>query len=201
MATLRDRIPAAVVVLVLLAVVLTGGLVGRAQEAASPETTPRPAHIHAGTCESLNPDVLYPLNDVIFRGTAVGTPQASPVASPAGAAGSPAAGVSPLSGIPAAVGVTVLDVPLADLLGGQRAINVHESAENLPNYIACGTIVGAQDATGGVYIGLAEQNGSGFSGTAWLQATSETQTTVTVFLAEGLATALPGASPAATPAV
>jgi hypothetical protein len=35
---------------------------------------------------------------------------------------------------------TVVDAPLASLLGGKFAINVHESAANLQKYVSCGNI-------------------------------------------------------------
>ena len=35
---------------------------------------------------------------------------------------------------------TIVDVPIAKLLGGHMAVNVHESAKNLGRYVSCGDI-------------------------------------------------------------
>lgn len=67
-------------------------------------SSPRPAHIHAGSCDELG-DVVYPLED---------------------------AGESPST--------STVDATLEELVDGDFAINVHESAEALENYIACGSI-------------------------------------------------------------
>ncbi|MBC5805566.1 MAG: hypothetical protein DLM53_00715 [Candidatus Eremiobacter antarcticus] len=36
---------------------------------------------------------------------------------------------------------TVIDAPMANLTKGTMAINVHESAKNLPKYVSCGNIM------------------------------------------------------------
>ena len=88
--------------------------------------------------------------------------------------------------------VTTVDVALADLLAGQYAVNVHESSENIDNYVACGEIAGQirlhmrSDAPPGLVIPLRELNDSGYAGVAWMEPTTDGKTTVTIFLAEGL---------------
>lgn len=133
---------------------------------------PHPAHIHNGTCENLG-DVAFPLNDVAPL-EAGATPAVSPVASPA--AGD--------TGEVVAQSTTEVEVSLDDLIGTEYAINVHESADNIGNYIACGNITGtATDGT--LTIQLDELNGSGYSGQAMLMDNGDGTTTVTVVLMSG----------------
>jgi plastocyanin len=176
--------------LIALSFVLFAGQIGAAQDATPPgATAPHPVHVHEGTCDNLDPAPLFPLNDI--------TPPTPVDAAQAG-------------GAPLAIesSTTTIDATLADLAGGNRAINVHESAENIGNYIACGDIGGAivpgadADQGGHLAIGLGELNGSGYAGVAILREAGEagTQTEVTMYLAQGLAggaTATTGAEHAA----
>lgn len=73
-----------------------------------PADIEQPTHIHAGTCENLDPNPAYPLSN-ISNGQST----------------------------------TTVDVSLESLLTGGFAINVHESAENIANYVACGDIPAA----------------------------------------------------------
>lgn len=146
-------------------------------------TTAHPAHIHEGTCEDLG-DIVFPLTDV--------------------AAPSPADGGDMAAGSPIAVetSTTTVEAPLSDIINEGHAVNVHESADNVGNYIACGdiggTIVpGAADG-GELMIGLHGLNDSGYSGIAVLREAGE-QTDVTIYLAQGLtgaATSTPGSADA-----
>jgi len=141
---------------------------GRGASAAQMESSPHPAHIHSGTCATLG-DVVFPLSDV-------GGPMAD-------ASGTPMAGMpmGPSSAIPAQVSVTTVDADLNTIVSGGHAINVHESAENIGNYIACGDI-GGEMMGSDLAIGLGELNGSGYSGAAWLHDNGDGTTTVTVVL-------------------
>jgi hypothetical protein len=136
-----------------------------------------PAHIHNGTCDNLG-DVAFPLNEVAL---APAVDQATPPAQP-----------MMVHADEVLTSVTVIDIALTDLLAGEYAINVHESAEQIQNYIACGNIVGQirlhlrSDAPPGLVIPLRELNDSGYAGVAWLEPTADAKTTVTVFLAQGL---------------
>jgi Cu/Zn superoxide dismutase len=49
----------------------------------------------------------------------------------------------PLTVVAAGKSTTVLDVPLSQLQTGSLAINLHESASALQNYVACGNIPAA----------------------------------------------------------
>ena len=129
------------------------------------EGVAHPAHVHAGTCAAPG-DVLFPLADVaITEGDSVGSADA--------------------------VGVdasdTTIEVALADLVGGEHAIVVHESAENIGNYILCGDIGGPMMGESDLAIGLAELNESGAAGVALLHDNGDGTTDVNVYVTESAA--------------
>ena len=182
--------------LVLVASLMVGGSRIMAQDA-TPEgdlggmtggDTPRPAHIHAGTCDTLG-EVVVPLNDL--TGTFVG---GSPMATPADMMASPMAGDMGM-GMLSQSSQTVVQLPLNDILAAEHAINVHESAENIQNYISCGEITGSP-TNGQLTIQLTELNGSGFNGEATLVDNGDGTTTVTASITQ---TGGGMASPMATP--
>jgi len=91
--------------------------------------------------------------------------------------------------IPAEYSFTTVPLALDAILGAEHAINVHESAENIGNYIACGDLSGGTvDANGSLVVGLQELNGSGFTGIAVLSPnpTDPATTDVSVFIASNL---------------
>jgi hypothetical protein len=151
-----------------------------------------PAHIHNGTCDTLG-DVVYPLTNLTPGGT-MGTPMAgmegmaaSPAAGMEGMEASPEAG---MTGTPAAEmgeiesqSTTTVQTTLADLLAQDFAVNVHESAENIGNYIACGNIEGTPE-NNQLRIHLDELNDSGLQGWAVLMDNGDGTTTVDVVLTE-----------------
>ncbi|HEU5430027.1 MAG TPA: hypothetical protein VFU81_00100, partial [Thermomicrobiales bacterium] len=111
----------------------------------------------------------------------------------AGAMASPMAGMAmatPMASaamgveIPVLAGVTKAPMSLHDILASPHAIQIH-NAQDLTKYLACGDLVGTPTEQGDLLVGLAEQNGSGISGIAWLHDDgSGAGTTVTVFVAE-----------------
>lgn len=166
--------------LVAVFVMLAGfGANAAAQGAATPtmsgsmgDTTPHPAHIHKGTCDTLG-DVVFPLNNLVAPGM-----EASPVA---GTEASPVASPVPGGSEVVSESTTTVKVALDDIISGGHAINVHESMENIQNYIACGDVTGT--ATGGqLQINLKELNGSGYMGQATLKDNGDGTTIVTVML-------------------
>ena len=160
-------VTAFVAVLILgLGVVATSRSLG-AQDASPVPEPGHPAHIHSGTCATLG-DVVFPLSDLTAQG-GTATPMAG-MATPVG----------DMSNVHAQ-SVTVVQADLATILGAEHAINVHESAENIGNYIACGDITGTQTG-GSLQIELQELNASGFQGGALLQDNGDGTTTVTVWL-------------------
>ncbi len=127
---------------------------------------PHPAHIHTGTCAELG-EVVLPLTEV-----------AAPDGEQSGAE----------SALPIKTSHTVVEAPLEEIIAGGHAINVHLSAEEIGEYIACGDIGGvvtAEDEDGEMEltIALGELNGSGHVGVAWLGANGD-QTEVSVTLIE-----------------
>lgn len=170
--------------------VLALGLVLVPGQASAQDMAPHPAHIHSGTCAKLG-DVAYPLTDVgadtmgtPTAGAAMGTPTTmhateSPMSGDMGTPmGSPTAMHSETS-------VTTVEASLTDLSGGGYAINVHESAENIGNYIACGDITGMTAGSMDVTVQLETLNDSGYSGTAMLHDNGDNTTEVTITLMQG----------------
>jgi hypothetical protein len=137
-----------------------------------------PAHIHSGTCAELG-DVVFPLSDVTMD---MGTPEASPMAGEdMGTPVSDMAMGSPEAGMDALTSETIVQAALSDILGAPHAINVHESAENIANYIACGDVTG--EATGEeLSVELTPLNDSGYSGSAMLRDNGDGTTTVKIML-------------------
>ena len=128
------------------------------------DEVPHPAHIHTGLCDTLG-DVVYPLANVSMEemsGEAMGA----------------------ASAIPVDASVTTVEASLADIVAADHAINVHESEENIANYVACGDIGGPMMGDSDLVIGLAELNDSGLSGVAWLHDNGDETTEVRVFLTE-----------------
>ncbi|HEV2127871.1 MAG TPA: hypothetical protein VGR22_04550 [Thermomicrobiales bacterium] len=173
----------AILAIISLMVGLTASATLVSAQNATPTGEPpaaHPAHIHSGTCEQLG-DIVYPLEDV--TGAALeGTPDASPV--PVDQAGA--------SNVLARSQSTV-DTSIDDLLTEGHAINVHESAENIGTYIACGNIEGEPDEDGSLIVELQELNQSGIQGQAVLTPNDEGTLSVTITLvdAEGATTATP----------
>ena len=57
--------------------------------------------------------------------------------------------VYPLTNVQNGTSTTVVATSLADVQTGGFAINLHESPENIPTYVACGNILAAAQARGG----------------------------------------------------
>jgi plastocyanin len=149
------------------------------------DATGHPAHIHTGNCDTLG-DVVYPLSDV------------GPGVTKDGKAEKAGDTVGATQDIyPVEVSVTTVDAKLAAIADGNHALNVHESKDQIQNYIACGNIGGTMYGSS-LTIGLEQRNNSGYTGVAILTAKGS-KTVVTVYLSEGLAgEAAPSAQ--ATPA-
>jgi hypothetical protein len=158
---------------------LPGAFTTRAQDEGDER---HPAHIHDGSCETLG-GIAVPLNDVAYGGMAGGgmamggTPTADASMSTPMAMGET---VGSSAAVPLKTSVTVVDMPLEQIADGQHAINVHESAEEIDLYIACGDI-GGQMLGNTLVMGLRELNDSEQVGIAMLEETGD-QTQVAIFL-------------------
>ncbi len=144
-----------------------------------------PVHIHSGSCEALG-DVVYPLNDITtyeitksFSFGPAGTPAADSMATPL-------PGVTASETAPVLFSITHIDANIIELVDGGHAINAHESAENIQNYIACGNIpqcaVAACSSVTGVVVDLAPLNDSGYFGVAKIDTDPEGGSIVSIFL-------------------
>ena len=151
---------------------IVGGLGSSAQDAtpAGGSAHDHPAHIHLGTCADLDPNPTFPLTDV------------AAVSNESGAEADSAAA------IPVERSVTMVDATLEDLRTGGYAINIHQSANDIGTYIACGNLSGVIDDSGALIVGLGELNDSGHSGVAILTEQGE-QTNVSLYLTEALSDA------------
>src|SRR5215212_6160044 len=151
---------------------IAGGVGSPAQDAtpAGGLAHAHPAHIHLGTCSELDPNPTFPLTDVALASNESGAEADSAAA------------------IPVERSVTTVDATLEDLRTGGYAINIHQSADDIGTYIACGNLSGAIDDSGALVVGLGELNDSGHSGVAILTEQGD-QTDVRVYLTEGLSSA------------
>jgi plastocyanin len=142
-------------------------LIGSAVMIGAPNTSAHegvahPAHVHEGTCPTPG-DVVFPLTDVAeATGDATGSDNAVPVD----------------------VSETTIKAALSDLVDGNHAIVVHESADNIGNYILCGDIGGHMVGDSDLPIGLAELNESGAAGVALLHDNGDGTTDVEVYVTE-----------------
>jgi len=170
----------AAVLMVAMSAVL-GARTLTAQDAASPEASPsamapHPGHIHLGTCDTLG-EVVFPLNDAAAP-SMDGSPVADASPTAADALASPSADMGEVVAVSTNRHV---GASLADIIAGGHAINFHESAENIANYIACGDITGDGTETE-LTVELQELNASGYMGQATLTDNGDGTTTVVVEL-------------------
>jgi uncharacterized cupredoxin-like copper-binding protein len=164
-------------------------LVAGAPASAQDEMASHPAHIHEGTCEELG-EVAFALTNVSMTGMMEGmmggedaTPTTGDVGGMMGAE----------TAIMVETSATVVEASLEEIVEGGHAINVHESEENIDEYIACGDIggmlmgpmeMGGRTMGEMLVIGLGELNGSGYTGVATLE-DMDAETLVTVYLVQG----------------
>ncbi len=126
---------------------------------------PHPSHIHAGDC-SVAGDVIAPLSDV-------------------GVVGNDAQGAE--SHIHVDIGLSTVELALADILAADHSIMVHESADEMGTILVCGAI-GGHDVDGSFLVGLGPVGASGYSGIAWLTDNGDGTTGVEVTISHSGAT-------------
>jgi len=160
--------------LVLITAVAAGWLGARAvaqedKTVTADEVVTHPAHIHKGTCAELDPNPAYPMDNVGPRLT-----DDEELPDPEDVKGS-------LTANPVEYSQTEIEANLEDLLGEAYALNVHESDQNVTTYIACGDL-GGPLLDDKLYIGLMQQNDSGYFGIATLEKKGDDKTEVTIYL-------------------
>ncbi|HQY30318.1 MAG TPA: hypothetical protein PK691_03485 [Thermomicrobiales bacterium] len=160
----------------LAAVLLCAGLASGVFAQATPSndmaamTNGHPAHIHSGTCTELG-EIVAPLSNVGPMALNNGTPAAMDTAT-----------VGAADAVAVMSSITTVDMSLQDIVGSPHALNVHESMENIQNYVACGNIGGMMIGATDLQFGLMELNDSGISGVASLHDNGDGTTTVYVYL-------------------
>lgn len=173
---------AAVLVAGMISLGFSGGVTAQSTPVTPGMEGDHPAHIHTGTCATLG-DVVAPLGNINAMATNDGTPMAMDM-------------VGSTSAIPVLSSITTIDMPLSDIVASDHALNVHESAENISTYVACGDVGGAMLGEADILFGLAPLNNSGLSGVASIHDNGDGTSTVYVYLTQsggGMAT------PVATP--
>lgn len=75
-----------------------------------------------------------------------------------------------------------LEMSWGDMLATSHSVNVHESEENIQNYIACSEI-GGINVDGSMVIALPPMNDSGYSGIAIIRADGDDNTDIEIYLA------------------
>jgi len=134
-----------------------------------------------GSCADLDPNPAYPLDDV---GPRLNDDDEMPASEDTKGS---------LNAAPVEYSETAeIDVKFDDLFTAAHAINVHESAQNIQNYIACGDIGGVV-LDNKVYIALHELNDSGYSGIAIVEKDGDDNSKVTIYLSRDLQAASPEA--------
>jgi hypothetical protein len=137
------------------------------------------AGVGAGTCEELG-EIVYPLSDpgygfaLVPGGPATGTPPPRD-----------ARVVGAATANPAATSVSTIPATIDQLTEAPHAINVYGLPDDAGSSV-CGGIGGVRVGDE-LAFGLAERRGSDYVGTAHLRQNGDGTTTVTLYLASGLA--------------
>lgn len=153
-----------------------------------------PGHIHTGTCDEVG-DVIFPLNNLVSPD--MGSPEAEMDESDDADMGTPddAAAMDDMHGDVVAESTTTVETTFDELMAAEHVINLHESVENIGNYIACGALTGEASAEGELTIELDEMNDSGYDGHAMLVDNGDGTIDVTVQLFMVMDMGSPVASP------
>ena len=161
-----------------------GGIALAAQTEEATDSPSHPAHIHAGECATLDPNPAAPLNNV------------EPRLNDTDAEGEDDNPNEPQGTLTATMVLYSdsedVDMAFDDVLATSHSINVHESDEQIDQYIACGEIGGVV-VDDELVIALHSMNDSGYTGIAILSKDDDGNVDVEIYLAE------PSEGPEATP--
>ncbi len=150
------------------------------------------AHLHDGVCGQLGNDAVE-LGDLGFAAPLLGTPAATP------SEGFRSVGAE--GAFPTVRLVETVDAPLDRLIEEPHALDVHiiNEEEDIDIVLTCGNVGGVRTGDDLVF-GLQAQptEGAATTGIAWLHANADGTTTIRLFVAQGLAPNIVGAS--STPA-
>jgi len=164
------RLTVGIALLGTLVVGSTGLVLGQATEEAA--TVSHPAHIHNGTCDNLDPNPAAPLTSV--EPNVNKDSDDEDANAPQGVLTATKVLYSKTEGA---------EIAWDDLLAESHAINVHESDENIQNYIACGDIGGVV-VDDQLVIALHPQNDSGYTGIAIVKKNGDDKVDVEIYLSE-----------------
>lgn len=183
-ATLKNAALGAVLV---SSFVVGGSAVSLAQD--TTEAVPsHPAHIHAGDCANPDPNPAAPLVNVTVRQDVEDEDAEDTDNAPVGTLTSPTVLYSDSEEI---------DLSFEDdVLASAHSIIVHESDENIQNYVACADIGGVV-VDDELVVSLQPLNDSGYTGIVKLSADDDGKVDVEIFLAEPATPAEAPATPAA----
>jgi plastocyanin len=81
--------------------------------------------------------------------------------------------------------LTEVELTLDDILAAPHSIVVHESEENISNYVLCGDLTGEPGMDGALAVSLMELNGSGMAGVASLMPSEAGTSISTIALEDG----------------
>lgn len=126
---------------------------------------PHPSHIHVGACPAPG-DVVAPLSDLTV-------------------VGNDAQGAG--EHVHVDIGQSTVELPLEAILADAHAFVVHQSADDMGTYLACGNI-GGHDVDGSFLVGLGAVGDSGYSGIGWLTDNGDGTTDVTLTISHSGAT-------------
>ncbi len=161
----------AAAIALLAASIAAGATVQRAiaQDGAS---AGHPSHLHKGTCDQPG-EITIPLgnigNDYINFWDPAATVES----------------VGSESAVTVISASTPIDAPLSAFIDSEHMLMVHESEENLQNFIACGNVGGNLVNGTDLQFGIEPLNNSGVSGIAWLIDDGDGSSTLHVFLVGG----------------
>ncbi|MDQ3696311.1 MAG: hypothetical protein M3464_22245 [Chloroflexota bacterium] len=156
----RAGLPSLLAALLLAGALFASGAPGLAQTG-SPA---RPSHIHEGGCADLGA-VIQPLTFLTV---------------PSGAQSGSGAAVL------AEAAFSTIPLTLDEMLAEDHSLKIHLSADQIEIYLACGDIGGALDADGALIVGLKEQDGSGYTGIAYLVPAGNGGTLISAMIAKVL---------------